>query len=531
MIKVIVATVVAVLAVPVFAQVATPPVQQNVNVAVPVYRVTVVGRTTAALAYRPNSGDARIDLVGTVLMPQARGVADISTKKTSLEIDAHVEKMVRPSQFGREYLTYVLWAITTEGRPANLGELQVRDGSARVRSTTELQAFALIVTAEPYFAVTQPSDVVVMENVGSRSASGDVDRVQAHYELLQRGSYLRNQEAAYTIGPPEPGTPLDLAEARNAIALARIAGADQFATDSYIKATRLLAAAEQAFGQHKRSAEITLTARQAAQTAEDARLIAVQRQEEARQARDRVAGAQRERDALDLAQVEEQKRLEAEKAATVARAAAEQERIAHERTRQETTQVQADAASALAAAEAARKASDDNAREARMEALRAQAAVAVAEQEKKALRERLRQQLNAILETRETARGLIMNVPDVLFDTASARLTAVAREKLARVGGILAAQPDLHIKAEGHTDNVGSADENQRLSERRAAAVFAYLVQQKIPLTAVDTIGVGEARPIASNDTAAGRQQNRRVELIVTGESIGRTTPASRSNQ
>lgn len=166
-----------------------------------------------------------------------------------------------------------------------------------------------------------------------------------------------------------------------------------------------------------------------------------------------------------------------------------------------------------------------------MEALRAQAAVAVAEQEKKALRERLRQQLNAILETRETARGLIMNVPDVLFDTASARLTAVAREKLARVGGILAAQPDLHIKAEGHTDNVGSADENQRLSERRAAAVFAYLVQQKIPLTAVDTIGVGEARPIASNDTAAGRQQNRRVELIVTGESIGRTTPASGSNQ
>ena len=530
MIKVIVATAVAVLAVPVFAQVATPPPQQDVNIAVPVYRVTVVGRATPAIAYKPNSSRASINLVGTVLMPQARGVADISPKKKSIEIDAHVEKMVRPSQFGREYLTYVLWAITTEGRPANLGELQIRDGSARVRSTTELQAFALIVTAEPYFAVTQPSDIVVMENVGGSGARGD-DRVQTHYELLQRGSYLRNQESAYTIGPPDPGTPLDLAEARNAIALARIAGAQQFATDSFTKATQLLAGAERAFGQRKRAADITLTARRAAQTAEDARLIAVQRQEEARQARDRVAAAQRERDALDRAQVEEQKRLEAEKAATVARAAADQERLAHERTRQETTQVQADAASALAAAEAARQASDDNAREARMEALRAQAAVAVAEQEKKDLRERLRHQLNAILETRETARGLIMNVPDVLFDTASARLTAVAREKLARVGGILAAQPDLHIRAEGHTDNVGSADANQRLSERRAAAVLAYLVQQKIPLTAVDTVGLGKTRPIASNDTAGGRQQNRRVDLIVTGESIGRTTPPSGSNQ
>jgi outer membrane protein OmpA-like peptidoglycan-associated protein len=527
MVKVIVATVVGVLAGPVFAQVATSPPQRDVNVTVPVYRVTVVGRTTAAISYRAHSGDTRIDLVGTALMPQARGTADVSSKKNSIEIDARIDKMRPPSQFGREYLTYVLWAITSEGRPANLGELPLRGDAARVRSTTELPAFALIVTAEPYFAVTQPSDVVVMENVVRGNTNGNVDTVQAHYELLQRGSYLRDQESTFTIGPLEPGTPLDLAEARNAIAIARIAGARQLAVDSYTKATRLLAAAERAYGQRKRSAEVTMPARQAAQTAEDARLIALQRQEEARQARDRVAAAQRERDALDRVQVEEHKRLEAEKAATVARAAAEEERVAHERARHEATQVQSDAANALAAAEAARQVADANAHEARMEALRAQAAVAVAEQEKKELRDRLREQLNAILETRETARGLIMNVPDVLFDTASARLTVVAREKLARVGGILAAQPDLHVAAEGHTDNVGSAEENQRLSERRAAAVLAYLVQQKIPLTAVDTAGFGETRPIASNATPAGRQQNRRVELVVSGASIGRASTSA----
>jgi outer membrane protein OmpA-like peptidoglycan-associated protein len=138
----------------------------------------------------------------------------------------------------------------------------------------------------------------------------------------------------------------------------------------------------------------------------------------------------------------------------------------------------------------------------------------------------LREQLNAYLETRETARGLIMNVPDVLFDTASARLTSVAREKLARVSGILALHPDLHIAVEGHTDNRGGAANNQRLSERRAASVLGYLVQQKIPLTAVDTSGFGETRPVASNETSDGRQQNRRVELVVTGESIGVATNA-----
>jgi outer membrane protein OmpA-like peptidoglycan-associated protein len=515
----------ALLYVPAFAQRTSSP-KQEVSVRVPLYRITVVGRAAPAINYRPRSGDTRVDLVGTALMPQSQGVADVTGKKDATDIEARANKLSPPSRFGREYLTYVLWAITPEGRPKNLGEMQIHGGDARLHATTELQAFALIVTAEPYFAVAQPSDVVVMENAARDNTNGTVERVAARYDLLQRGSYLRDQGAAFVAPTLEPGAPLDLAEARNAVALARIAGADQYAVDSFTNATRLLADAERARAQRGHARDITMSARQATQTAEDARLIALQRQQEAHDARDRVASAQRERDALDRAQSEETRRLEAEKAATVARVAADQERLERERAQQETSQVQSDAASALAAAESAKQAADADAQQARVEALRAQAAVAVAEQEKKALRDRLREQLNAILETRESARGLIMNVPDVLFDTGSSRLTSVAREKLARIGGILAAQPDLHVAAEGHTDNVGSADENQRLSERRASAVLAYLVQQKIPLTAVDTKGFGETRPIASNDTPAGRQQNRRVELVVSGESIGTVAEA-----
>jgi len=148
-------------------------------------------------------------------------------------------------------------------------------------------------------------------------------------------------------------------------------------------------------------------------------------------------------------------------------------------------------------------------------------AAAQSEQEKAALRAQLREQLNVVLDTRETARGLIVNLSDVLFDTGRAELKAGAREKLSRISGILALHPALRLEVEGHTDNVGTDDSNQRLSERRGESVRAYLVQQGIASTAVGTVGLGETKPVATNGTAAGRQQNRRVELIVSGESIG----------
>jgi outer membrane protein OmpA-like peptidoglycan-associated protein len=543
------------LAMPAYAQVVITPARQSQASdasGTPLFRVTVVGRTVQAINYRPRSGDTKVDLVGTALMPQAHGFAEVSGKKGHIEIDAHFDNMQPATRFGPEYLTYVLWAITPEGRAKNLGEVQIKGDDTRIEVTTELQAFALIVTAEPYFAVAQPSDAVVMENVVRNSTQGTVETVQAKYELLKRGSYLLDQAGAYKAKALEPGAPLDLAEARNALDLARIAKADRYASDTFAKAQRLLSDAEIAREKHRKSNDIMMPARQAAQTAEDARLIALQRQEEEFTARQRALAAQREREAVEREQAERQRaqaetsrRLDAERqakaaadAAAAQKATAERERLEIERARQDALRAKADADRARAAAESAKLSADAEAQQARLQAQQAQAAAdqaqrdrAQAEQEKNALRERLRVQLNAVLETRETARGLIVNVSDVLFDTASSTLKPGAREKLARVAGILSTHPDLHIEIEGHTDSVGSDDYNQKLSERRATSVKTYLLQQKIPPAEVDSVGFGESKPVASNATAAGRQQNRRVELVVSGESIGRAATSTGSGQ
>src|SRR5688572_7175865 len=556
-----------------FSQVAPDPTQQAVPVAtdtVPLFRVTVVGRTTAAINYRPRSGDTKVDFAGTALLPEARGFAEVSGEKGYMEIDARFEKLQPATRFGSEYLTYVLWAITPEGRATNLGEVQYDGDDARVEVTTELQAFGLVVTAEPYFAVTQPSDVVVIENVvresGFERTQGRIEAVEAKYELLKRGSYLMNQDYARAkIKAPEPGVSLDLAEARNAVAFARVAGADRFAEETFGKAEKLLAEAEIARERRRGGNAIMQPARQAAQTAEDARLIALQRQEEAFLAEQRAAAAERERIARERAQAEEDRRRAAEVSAREAALLAQSEAIRRQQaesaaaqsaaaaaaadearrrqaeldaqaaaaTRAETERLRAEADAARLAAETARQQADADrlaaqreAEEARLAAQRqadeARRAVEASEQEKARLREELRQQLNQVLETRETARGLIVNVSDVLFDFDKATLRPGARERLARVAGILLAHRDLKINAEGHTDSVGSDNYNQRLSESRAASVRDYLVSSGIQPPVVGTAGFGESKPVATNDTASGRQQNRRVEIVVTGASIGR---------
>src|SRR5688572_2793699 len=233
-----------------FAQPAPNPTQKSIDPAggpMPIFRVTVVGRTTAAINYRPRRGDTKVDLAGTPLLPLARGSAKVAGEQGYMKIEARFDKLEPASRFGREYLTYVLWAITPEGRATNLGEIQVDDAKAKVEVTTELQAFGLIVTAEPYFAVTQPSDVVVLENVIRRDTNGSFEVVDAKYELLTRGAYLMSQDAArLNIKPLEPGAPMDLAQARNAVELARLAGADKFAAETFTKAAGLLATAEEA---------------------------------------------------------------------------------------------------------------------------------------------------------------------------------------------------------------------------------------------------------------------------------------------
>lgn len=528
---------------PAFSQAPPNPTQQTITTPqgeVPIFRVTVVGRTVPAINYRPRSGQTRINFTGTTLMPEAKGWARIEGERGYIKIDAHFDDIGAPGRFGREYMTYVLWAITPEGRATNLGELQINGDDGELEVTTELQSFALVVTAEPYFAVTQPSDVVVIENVIRETVfeptEGRVETLQAKYELLKRGSYLMNQDPTLLkVKPLEPGAPLDLAQARNAVELARLAGAERYASETFAKATRLLAEAEAQRERGRRGNQVQQPARQAVQTAEDARLIALQRQEEEFQAEQRRLAQQREEEARRLARLEEDRRREAEElrlraereraqadaaraaqqaAADAARLAAERDRAEAERARAEAERARIDAERVKSEADAARAAAEAQAQQAR-------ALAEQSEREKAELRERLREQLNVILETRETARGLIVNLSDVLFDVDKATLKPGARERLARVAGILSAHPGLRIEIEGHTDSTGSDEYNQGLSERRAASVRAYLSQQGIGQAIVSTVGFGESRPVATNGTAAGRQQNRRVELIVSGEAIG----------
>jgi len=513
------------------------------NGRMPVFRVSVVSRSVQAVNYRHRSGSTKMDFAGTDLMRSADGVAQVNSKRGSIEIEAEFAGLDRPTSFGNEYLTYVLWAISPEGRAVNLGEVLVGDNHrSKLRVTTDLQAFAMIVTAEPYYAVRQPSNVVVLENVVREDTKGTIEAVNAKYELMERGGYI---PTGYKFDPVvlNARLPLEFFEARNALRIAQSEGADQYARDSYQRAVQLMDSAD-SFATEKGAPKKQLIAvsREAVQTAEDAREIAVKKMGEVRLANERQDSAdaqehsqaradeairqknRAQRDASnaqdataqaqsDNAQAQAAK-AQAESDAANARNAASDAQAATARAQSDMAANQASSATALSAAQA-------DADQSRRDTLTAQQATQQAEADKAAMRTRLSLQLNAVLQTRESARGLIVSMSDVLFDSGRFSLKSGAREKLAKVAGILLAYPGLNIEVGGYTDNVGGDEMNQTLSENRAGSVRDYLVQQGVLANSVSSRGFGNTLPVASNDNSAGRQQNRRVELLVSGEAIG----------
>ena len=523
-------------------QAPNPTRQQNVtengarmaNGSAPIYRVTVVARTTKAINYHHRSGATNIDFRGTALMPEARGEARVESKQGVIKIDAHTERMQPATNYGPEYLTYVMWAITPEGRATNVGEVLLHDGKSKLNATTELQSFGLIVTAEPYFAVTQPSDVVVMENIIRRDTTGTIEEVDAKYELLPRGQYTLNVNPS-EIRPLrlDRKVPLELYEARNAVQIARWTGAERYAADTFLKAVQGLENAEGYLQGKAGKKPIGTVAREAVQMAEDARIITIKKMEEENLANERQAGAERESRAEGerAAAQSETERVTREAEAARHAAHADAERLKRENEAQmaaaqseaDRLKAENDLRTASAANEADRLRRENEAQKAGLQADLDRAArdKAQAEAEKTELRAQLLRQFNVILETRDTARGLIVNMSDVLFDTAKYSLRPGAREKLARVAGIISGHPGLKLDVEGHTDSVGGDDYNQQLSEHRATAVRDYLTHAGIPMDSVTAKGFGKTQPVASNETNTGRQQNRRVELIVSGEIIG----------
>lgn len=478
---------------------------------VPIYRVTVIQRSVDAInyQYRPDL-PTKIDFAGTVLLPKSKGEANVLSTRGRTEIDAKFDHLEAPSRFGREYLTYVLWAITPEGRPHNIGELVADAGDkSKVHVTTDLQAFGLIVTAEPYSAVRQPSDVVVLENRVRPDTAGKIEAINAHYELMPRGHYTWQEPAKLLAAENAPKVSMDryealleLYQAQNAIGIARVALADQYSPNTLAKAEQLLAEAQRLDQYKGNSKMVVQNAREAAQTAEDARAIA-----ERRQADEKVARLQADASVAQQAKADaDAEAARARSDADAARAQADAERVARERAEADAAAARDRAAQAESAAAAAS---------------RTQTTVRVTRTERfvdtqtSGARMRLLEQLNGVLAARDTPRGLVVTVPDA--DFTGPQLKGAAIGQVSRAGAILAAQRGLHIQVEGYTDTRSSED----VSTKRAESVEGVLLGAGLPPSALSTRSLGDSRPLTSNSSPAGRIENRRVEIVVTGDPIG----------
>jgi len=485
----------------------------------PVFRVTVTERTTRAVNYRDMGGSTEVNFKGTDLMPDVEGHAKVEGKAGRMAIHVELAHLVPANRFGGQYLTYVLWAITPDGRAVNLGEiLPDKDGKDKTDVTTNLQAFGLIVTAEPYFAVTHPSDKIVAENIIKNGTKGFREPIEAKFDVLEGREYVIDVPAdRLPSSVASVNAPLELLEARNAVVIAKAAGAQQYAPDSLTKAEDMLERAEDYYQRKQGRTPIGTAARGATQMAEDARVLSLQRKEQAKiddERRAQEAARQKaEAEAAASQQAAQQAQQQSEEDAR-RRAEAEQAQAEAQQQQQAALQQQQQAQAAAQAAQAA-------AAQAEQERQLADQQRQQAEQQKEAMRARLLAQLNQVLQTRDTARGLIVSMPDVLFAFNKYDLKPEARERLAKISGIILAYPDLKLEIDGYTDSIGSDEYNQELSDKRAEAVRDFLVSNGVNMNSVVARGMGKADPVADNSTAQGRQLNRRVELIVSGDVIG----------
>ena len=507
----------------------------------PTYGVNVVSRTTHAVKYEHRSGSTKIDFKGTNLMPGASGEAKVESKRGAMEIEAEFQGLDKPISFGTEYLTYVMWAISPEGRSVNVGEVLVGNNRrSKLNVTTDLQTFALVVTAEPYYAVRRPSNVVSLENVVRPDTDGTATAVNAKYELIDRGGYI---PTGYRFDPVVLNTklPLEFFEARNAVRIAESAGAETYAATSYEKAMSQMKRADGlATMRNVDRNELISASREVVQTADDAREISVKRMDEVRMNAAKESEAAKLANAQAASRNEAQARVEAQIVAAdanrrsaraeIANAAAQLQQQSALAESERNRAIAADANQATADAQQGQRNAEAESERNRLAAAASDQQLQQVVRDREELRAKLLQQFNLIFATRDTARGLIVNLSDVLFDTGKSTLLPGAREKLAKISGIVLAYPDLRLGIEGYTDSVGSDAMNQQLSEQRAGSVRDYLTNANIPVASMTSQGFGETQPVASNDTAAGRQQNRRVELVVSGEIIGTTIGIAAQN-
>lgn len=479
---------------------------------VPIYHVTVVDRTVSAVNYQYRGGPTQIDFQGTVLLPKAKGEAVVESKSGRTDINAKFEHLQPPQRFGSEYLTYVLWAITPEGHVKNLGEI-IPDTSdkAHLHVTTDLQAFGLIVTAEPYSSVRVPSDVVIAENRVRPDTLGSTEPIHARYELLPRGTYTYSVPSDLQTLNNGPKVSMDKYEqivevyqAQNAIQIAQSQGADRYAPDVIAKAEQELANARQLeAGKAGRSAVVT-AAREAAETAEDARQLTIARKQNSEIAEAKTRAAEEEK----LRREAEVRAQEAQAAADQANAQANADRAALEAERAALTAPAAPPPPPAPQAEAEPPAHRENVQ---TEAQKQQAAT------RAAVFQQLQSAAGATAEVIDAPRGLVLVIHDADFrgDIPNDSVTAM----LKRVAPLVARNPGLVVEVDGYTDV--ASPERESTAAERAEEVRAELLRHGLTTSMVTARGMGATHPLGSNADVAGRGENRRVEVVIAGSAIG----------
>jgi len=468
-------------------------------------------RKTLAIRYK-NNDSTTVNMAGSAIDPRAIGKAEIKHENGRTRIKLEIENLGNPQAIGPFYTTFVLWAIAPEGQADNLAELPIKN-KINIDVTTNFQTFGLIITAEPHSAVKLPSPVIVADNTLRRGTEGGIQTSTIEY-TGDPGTF-------YAASSSEPllnadyNTPLLILGARRSVEIARRAGARHYAEIELRDAEVKLASLEQTWPERRKDQEkYSGAAHDVMRIAENARTQAVERSALARLADERRDNA------LTLGQAQNDADR-AQNKADRAQNDADNANLRAASDRDAMTRAQIESAAARARAEQAQNETDKakaNEEAARAEAERARLDTETMKQQQSDVQQRLYISLSEILETRREARGLIVNLSDVLFDFNQATLKPGAREKLSKLAGILLAYPGSYrMQIEGHTDSVGSQDYNQKLSEDRAQAVHDYLISAALPADRMNAVrGFGKIRPVATKDTAEGRQTNRRVEIVIS---------------
>jgi outer membrane protein OmpA-like peptidoglycan-associated protein len=472
----------------------------------------VISGTVAAIGY-PVGGMTRVNMMGTAAASQASGEAKVEARNDGTDIELKVSSMPQPTTLGAEFLTFVLWTVTPDGTTRNLGEIVTnKNGEARLDVKAQSQTFALIVTAEPYYAVSMPSEAVVLVNETRNNTRGKIYPDNS-YKLMKSAVYIKSGNPL-ALTPDLDKVPLDMYEARNAVEIAKSRGAEQFAPEVLAKAQSSLQSAEDSLAHDAGKNQLISVARQTIQYAEDARALAARREQTARIEKEKQAAAAAAAEKAKT-EAEAQAAAEAKRQAELT-AAKEAEMKAQAAAQSAEQKAAADIAAAKAAAAAA---AEQAALQAKADAAKQEAANALAATA--ALRAQLLKQLNEVLQTTETSQGLVVRMADVLFKTGKYALNNQAQLKLAKLSGIIQAHPGLILAIDGYTDNTGTPQFNMNLSQQRADSVRQFLITQGLAPATISSTGLGQADPIADNSTAAGRTQNRRVNIIVSGKVIG----------